>query len=64
MTEKEKKIQDLINGIETSEEIKIRQEIFKSIEFSEKHWYSIYKEELKKKTLPNKSKNDNFTLFI
>ena len=37
MTEKEKKIQDLINGIETSEDIKIRQEVFKSIEFSEKH---------------------------
>lgn len=64
MTEKEKKIQDLINGIETSEDIKIRQEVFKSIEFSEKHWLNIYKEEFKKKKLPNKDKNNNFALFI
>lgn len=37
MTEKEKKFQDIINGIETSEETKIRKEILESIEFSETH---------------------------
>lgn len=58
MTEKEKKFQDIINGIETSEETKIRKEILESIEFSETHWINIYKEERRKqKKSSDKLKN-------